>query len=352
MVLFHGDVQPLSGKPWYAVELRSEKTIESTLRRVAKEAPQTFGDHPLELFVPVANRDLGVFELRTSNYIFARSTHFGSLLRLKKITGIVGLMTEGDSNRPSQALTVPDSFVQGLITDAQEECRLRSADLSLGSFVRILDGETRDMCGHIATMANGMACVVIQVKTKQILVETPTRNLLNLSHVAPELQVWYYSPLVAALDGTGEEHLVAPDLAPTEEEFSSSDGLNVEKSQRLGRQQTVTALVKRLIFTGIVKPKEIAKHVVTALRAGQLRPPKNLLIVHGIIKGHITRDWAIKVDPTITSYRDVITTFGQDYRFSVNDIACIDSALGIPYNTGESDPVGQPRLRKRRAAKA
>lgn len=352
MVLYHGDVQQLAGKPWYAVELRSEKTIESTLRRVAKEAPQTFGEHPVEMFVPVAQRDLGVFDLRTSNYIFARSTHFASLLRLKKITGIVGLMTEGDSNRPSQALTVPDSFVQSMIEEAQEEFRRRSSDLNIGSFVRIVDGETRDMCGHVATMAAGMACVVIQAKTKQILVETPTRNLLNLSHVVPELQVWYYSPLVAALEGTGDENLVAPDLAPTEEEFSHLDGLNVEKSQRLGRQQTVTALVKRLIFTGTVKPKEIATQVVAALRAGQLRPPKNLLIVHGIIKGHITRDWAAKQDPTIQSYRDVIARFGSDYRFSVNDIACIDPALGIPYNTGEGDPVGQPRLRKRRVAKA
>ena len=351
MILCYGDTTSLRGKNWYTVELRNEKTVESTLRRVAAALPTIFGTQPVELFVPVGSRDLGTFELKTGNYIFARSTSWEGLLRLKQVTGVVSLSTKGDSNRPADVLSIPVDFVEQMIAAAEEDFRTRSANVDVNSFVRILDGESRDLCGTVTSIYGDMACVTVQVRTKQLIVETPIRNLGSLDHAPDELRVFYYSPWVAALGNTGEEDLVYPDLVSTiraEEEQAEDDGLEAKKSQVLGRQQTVTALVKRLVFTGTHKPREIAAAVVKALQEKRIRQPKNLQIVYGIIKHHLVNDHFRRLHPEIRNYRDVISRMGPDFRFTVDDIAAIDPTLGIPYQTGEAAPNGQPRKRKKR----
>jgi hypothetical protein len=330
MILYYGDISLLKGMNWYTVELRSEKTVESTLRRLANAIPSTFGNDSVEIFVPLAERDLGVFDLSTSNYVFARSKSFSSLLRLKQITGIVGLMTAGDSNRPSQAILVSDDFVQGMILAAEEAFRLRPSDIAEGSFVRILDGETRDMCGEVTTINGSTACVTVQILTKQLVIETPIRNLMSLNHVPAELRVFYYSPLVAALPRTGDEAAILTDLTFAEEEPEEDDHLQAEQGGLLGRQQTTTALVKRLIFKGTIKPMELAREVVSALNAKTVKPPKTLAIIHGIIKARLVEDHFILYDPTLTNYREVVSRMGPEYRFTVEDIAAIDPNLSIP----------------------
>ena len=65
MILHYHDVSPLAGTPWYLLELRSEKTIESTLKRIGKALHSIFRNDPVEIFIPVINRDLDVFELST-----------------------------------------------------------------------------------------------------------------------------------------------------------------------------------------------------------------------------------------------------------------------------------------------
>src|SRR5271168_709498 len=115
MVLEYGDISKLKNKQWFLCELRSEKTIESTMKRVGKALHGIFRHDPVEIFIPVIKRDLDVFELSTGPYIFVRSTSFPALLRLKQITGVVSLVTEGESNRPSKAIAVEDDYVQTLI---------------------------------------------------------------------------------------------------------------------------------------------------------------------------------------------------------------------------------------------
>lgn len=132
MILEYGDTNQLVGQPWFMVELRSEKTIESTMRRVGKAIPSIFRTDPIEIFIPVFNRDLDVFEMKTGCYIFVRSTNFQSLLRLKTITGVVSLVTEGESNRPSKAIKVDDDYVQGIIKDAEEGFRNRAVGIEVG----------------------------------------------------------------------------------------------------------------------------------------------------------------------------------------------------------------------------
>ena len=356
MVLEYGDVTKLKGKPWFMVELRSEKTIEPTMRRVGKALPNIFGPEPIEIFIPVFKRDLDTFEMKTGCYLFVRSTSFSSLLRLKTITGVVSLVTEGDSNRPSKAIKVEDSYVQSIIAEAEEEFRNRALDIEVNSFVRILNGDTRDYCGVVEAIGDGKAIVRITLKTKSILLETPIRNLLNLSHVPANQRVYYFCPLVGELVNEQGVGLIAVDLkmedaTPT----ASSDDNSKEEPKKHSRQKTVTALVKRIILVeNQYDPLTICKQVIDALKTGDIKVPKNYFIIYCIIKDGLMENYFRKIDPKVGNYRDVINKYGKSYKFSAQQISNIDSSLKIPVLSSSEEPLeygadapkrrGRPRI--------
>lgn len=313
------------------------------MKRLGREVGGIFRDEPLEVFIPVQRRDLDVFELGTVQYVFVRSTSFPALLRLKQITGICGLVTEGDCNRPSKAIFVDDAYVQSLISLAEEEHRQRAIGIEVGSFVRILNGECRDFCGVVEVIGDGSAMVRITLRTKYILQETSIRNLLNLPNVPDNRKVYYYGPMVDALfDELGEEvaaALIEEDLhldetMPTVEVLEEQ--AKAEEPKRHSRQRTVTALVKKLVLIeGKHNPMEIAKVVIQNLKSGEIRTPKNLFIVYCIIKDRLMRDYFRKIDPNLKTYRDVIHKHGKEFKFSANQIAKIDPSLEIPVLTQE-----------------
>jgi hypothetical protein len=374
MILEYGPIEKLQGLPWYMVEVRSEKTIESTMRRVGNALHGIFRDEPIEIFIPVVRRDLDVFELSTQVYCFVRgtSTGFPALLRLKSVTGIVGLVTEGDTNRPSKALQWPDADVQKLISDAEEEHRKRAMGIEVGSFVRILNGETRDYCGVVEIIGDGKAVVRITLRTKSILLETPIRNLLNLGEVAPERRVYYYGPLVDQLIKDNPEDgpkLIEEDLhldEPTPQIEVLDEPLPEHEPKKHSRQRTVTALVKKLVMLeNKTNPMEIAKVVVESLKRGDIKAPKNLFIVYCIIKDHLMREHFRKLDPTIKNYREVIHKYGKEFKFSAQQIAALDPALGIPVQSADSEedepiveeptieiPIEQPKKSRKKKAEA
>jgi hypothetical protein len=347
MIITHGDVSKLQGLPWFMIELRSEKTIEPTCKRIGNALPGIFRDEPVEIFIPVFRRDLDVFEMKTQCYIFARSTSFSALLRLKSVTGVVCLVTEGESNRPNKAIPVEDSYVQSVIKEAEAEFRDRGKGIDVGSFVRILNGPTRDYCGHVEISHDGTACVRVDLKTKSLLIETPIRNLLNLSQVPPAQRVFYYCDLVAELAKDGLLNLIAEDLkldetAPTIENVTEGDG--VEEPRRHSRQRTVTALVKRMILIEKeYNPMKIAKAVVLALKKKEIKAPKNLFIVYCIIKDNLLKNHFKLLDPKLTNYREVVHKFGKQYKFSHTEIAKLDPNLGIPLVTLEVCKDGRSR---------
>jgi hypothetical protein len=323
---------------WYMVELRSEKTIESTLHRLGISIPAIFREAAIELFIPVSKRDLNLFELNTGNYLYVRSKDFRKLLRLKTITGIVGLATYGDSNHPSQAIKVENTFVQEQIAMAEAEWMNRASTIVVGSFVRIIDGDMRDWCGGVTHVHDGTAVVRVDLKTKFLLVETPVRNLLDKSDVPNNLRVFYYGDLVEGLAAEGLDYLVAEDLTFEEDPGYVDDGLEAPAPTRHSRQQTVTALVKRLIVTGNHDPRSIGIEVLAALKAGSLKRPKNLSIVHGIIKSRLILDYYRLLDPSIANYRQVVEKFGSECRFSLNDLAALCTEIDLPLTT-EGDPT-------------
>jgi hypothetical protein len=360
MILQYGDTSKLKG-PWYLLELRSERTVESTLRRIGKSVPNLFREEALEMFIPVFKRDLDVFDLSTGPYLFVRSTSFPCLLRFKTITGVVSLVTEGDSNRPSKAIKVEDSYVQSVIANAEEEFKNRAIGIEVGSFVRILNGDTRDYCGMVEAIGDGKAIVRINLKTKSILLETPLRNLLNLSHVPINQRVYYYCPLIESLVNEQGEvglDLIKEDLKleeiipPIQEEISKPE------SPRHSRQKTVTALVKRLILIeGQHDPMIISEKVIAALNGGDIKIPKSYFIIYGIIKDHLMRDYFRNIDPSITNYREAIGKYGKKYKFSAQQISSIDPNLKLPLlsrggsyaasvNNGQNVPKKRGRPRK------
>ena len=347
MIITHGDVSRLKGHNWFLIELRSEKTIEPTMRRIGNALPGIFRDEPVEIFIPVFRRDLDVFEMKTQCYIFVRSTSFSALLRLKSVTGVVCLVTEGESNRPSKAIPVDDTYVQQIIHEAEDEFRDRGKGIDVGSFVRILNGPTRDYCGVVEIVNDGQACVRVDLKTKVLLIETPLRNLLNLSDVPAAQRVFYFCDLVKELAQEGRLDLIAEDLkldesSPDMENVTEGDG--IEEPRRHSRQRTVTALVKRMIL--IEKeydPMKIAKAIVLALKKKDIKAPKNLVIVYCIIKDNLLRSHFKLVDPKLTNYREVIHKYGKQYKFSANDIAKLDLNLGIPIVTVEVCKDGRSR---------
>jgi len=268
------------------------------------------------------------------------------------------LVTEGDTNHPSKAIMTPDPFVQSLIKECEKAFYERARGLKTGDFVRIIDGETRDYCGFVEVMQGGVACVRVNLKTKSILVETPVRNLLNLSHVPPEERVFYYGPVVSQLlkDDPANKSLIAEDLKISEEEALSKSlpeiqqAVNSDEPRRYSRQRTITALVKRLVNDGVNNPMQIAKTVVESIKRKDIKTPKNLFIVYCIIKDNLMKNYFKKINPKLTNYREVIHTYGRAYKFSANQIAKIDPALDVPVFTIEPAKDGrsrEARLRKK-----
>jgi hypothetical protein len=343
MVLEYGSVEKLKGKNWFMCELRSDKTVEPTMKRLGREVGGIFRSEPLEVFIPIQTRDLDVFELGTVQYVFVRSSSFPALLRLKQITGIVGLVTEGDCNRPSKAIPVEDVYVQSLISQAEEGHRKRAIGIEVGSFVRVLSGECRDFCGVVEVIGDGSAMVRVTLRTKYILQETPIRNLLNLSHVPENRRVYYYGPMVDKLfDELGEEEaakLIEQDLhldetMPTVEVLEEQ--AKADEPKRHSRQRTVTALVKKLVLIeGMHNPLDIARAVIQSLKTGEIKATRNLFIVYSIIKDRLMKDYFKKQDPSLRTYRDVIHKYGKEYKFSANQIAKIDPEVKIPVLTQE-----------------
>ena len=350
MVLEYGNVSSLKGMHWYLMEIRSEKTIESTMKRVGKALHGIFRNDPVEIFIPVIERDLDIFNLSTGPYVFVRSTAFNALLRLKQITGVVSLVTKGESNRPSDSINVEDSYVQTLIAQAEEEHRKQALGIEVGSFVRILNGETRDFCGTVEMLGEGRAVVRVTLCTKSILLETPIRNLLNLPRVPDNQKVYYYCQLIGDLVKDNPEmlKLIKEDLRTEEDEIPSTeisiDHQTAADPVRHNRQRTVTALVKRLVMIdGQHNPMEISKAVVTAIKKKEIKPPKNLFILYCIVKDRLMKDYFKKIDSSLHNYREVIKKFGREYKFSANQIYNLDPNLGIPVATQDICRDGRSR---------
>jgi transcription antitermination factor NusG len=196
MILTFGP-RPTTDK-WFMLEASNEESVEATISRIARAIPALFRREGIEVFVPIQKRDLHVLELKTGAYLFVRSTSFPCLLKLKSVTGCMGLVTKGESGRPADAIQVEDSYVQGLIRDAQREAKRRCEGIRIGSFVRVIDGETRGFCGRVESLAlnKNLARVRIKLASRTVRLTTALVNLLNLPRVPKANQMYYYCSIM------------------------------------------------------------------------------------------------------------------------------------------------------------
>jgi hypothetical protein len=335
MLLNYGSVEKLTGLPWQTIEVRTLR--EYTFRRIAAALPGLFRAEPVQIFIPVRRRDLGIFECDTANYVFVRSTGNKVVGRLKTITGVVGLLTTDGSNRLSKVIKIDDGYVQGLIQDTEAYFR-RDQGIEVGSFVRILSSRVRDYCGTVEEKDGEAVVVRVSLKSKSLMVETTIYNLLNLSHVPAEQRVWYYSALVDQLGQDGQADLVAPDLQMDPEQIFVP---RQPKEAAFNRQTVSTLMVKKLIDLGVVDPLIIAKKVLRAMREQKIKPVKNLYILYVIIKDNLLKRHYVKEKP-FTDWREVCRAH-PEAKFGVEDLEKIDPELGIPLTTAEKCMDGRSR---------
>jgi transcription antitermination factor NusG len=348
MILTYGDVALLDETPWYALELRSNKTAEETIKRIGKAMPSIFKNDPAEVFVPIQNRDLDKFELMTECYIFARSVDVNRVSKLRQILGVVQIASKNDVQRPSHYLKMPNDYVQELIKQCEDAHYQRPMNVSVGSFVRIIDGHTRDFCGTVLSMNSESCCIRLTLKTKEIVVETPICNVVDLSFIPEHLRVFYYSDAIQEtvkdLDADEAIELLAVDRvcnlddafrAPSPAVTSAPAPVKKAEGTKTPRSRvfTVTAFVTRQIFGGCKDVHELVNRTTAALNAKQLRPPKNLTILWHAIKTAVLAE-IFKDDAKIKTYQDVLDEYGDDWKVSMKTLE--EQVPWLPVKTGEA----------------
>jgi hypothetical protein len=300
MTLTHHDTKRIKAKDWLVFELRNENTAEGTMRRVCAEIPGIFREHPVEVFVPVGARDLGVYGLMSGPYFYARTDHIDGACRMRSITGVAALVTSDGGTSPKRALRVEQAYIDDMRERSRRERDARCAGIGRGSFVRIMDSEYRELCGHVE-LVRGSRCVVkVELLTKQVFVETPLRNLLRLDHVPLERRVFYHCPLVEEMEEKDEGELQS-DLHTSEQDLEDPEP---PPQPRAGRNRHGGWLVSRtcrpytegLCAEQGATPASVADALCAALAGGHVRTPKNLSIAYAIVKAewmkaHPASEW-------------------------------------------------------------
>jgi hypothetical protein len=332
---------------------------------VGRALKDIFGPDPATVFVPVIARDLDTFTLMTECYIFIRSDNPTKVGRLRRITGVQAVMAEADSTRITKFIQVEDSYVQSLIKQCWDVHYLRSKSIKESSWVRILDGETRDMCGTVVAIVGDRVMVQIDMKTKPVLVETSLHNLLDLSHVPVAHRVFYYSgPVQQFLEdqGVDAEAAIATDLNYDEDEvrafLGQEDAPPPPPITYLGpssarthtsREQTATRLITSLIQGGEKDVRVLLTKTVEAIRGRSIKTPKTATILWHVLRQAVITHMFPEASG-VKVYSDVIAKFGSSYRLTPKDVLMAIPELplrplaGIKVTETTSAPVPDPFL--------
>ena len=327
----------IAASHWYMLELRSERTSEETIKRIGKALKRSFLTEGAELFVPVITRDLDTFILLTECYIFVRADDVQKIAKLRQVTGVHGVVSKGESLNPSKFIKVEDVYVQELIQRCWDAHNARASAIRVGSWVRIIDGQTRNYCGLVVSIYGNRTMVKVDVKTKVLTIETSLHNLLDLSDVPEAHRVFYYSdPVKKFLEDYGPEAeaQLKQDLVYNETEARAfllpASGLPTNPSQaspleeviqHISREQTPTRFVKSLVEGGERDTQTILTKTVAAIRAGTIRRPKNALILWHVIRGAIVKVLApVPVEGKTVTYTKLLEGFGLSFRLFPSDV--------------------------------
>lgn len=331
MILYWGDPATINTKQWYVMELRSERTAEEILKRVLQALKPTFRDEAVEVFVPEERTRENSFALLTENYVFVRSDNSAKVGKLRKVTGVQGMVSKDDSARVSSFLKVDDDYVQSLMEKVHEARIRRGAAIKDGSWVRVLDGWDRDLYGHVQSVAGDRAVVRIDLKTKLWFVETSIYNLLDCSDIEPRFRVFYYGPSVERMIDEDPDHaaeMLKDDLFHDESAVQAwlygSDSeakptpVPQEAAAKTSRERTPSRFVRSLIQTGEHDVRKLLLLMVDAIRQGHLRCPQTTTILWHVIRTEMLRH--AFPDETFKNYTDLVNRKGEQYRLVPADV--------------------------------
>jgi transcription antitermination factor NusG len=314
MLMVYGDVTQIKDKEWYLLELRSERTLGPSLKRLGKHLITHFDEKPVEVFIPIHRRDHENFELLSDCYVFIHSDAYEKVRSLRSVVGVAALLAN-ETNR--KLIKVEDSYVRELIEEARDRFNLSRSQVHEGSFVRILDGESRDYCGLVLSMDNSRAQVKIILKGRVLLVDTPLGNLLDLGEVPESLRVYYYceaintyiteaetqEEMLSRLVELKKDRIEESIINRNTEILSHLSSKNIKKHR--SRYETATALVRRLVLAGEKDMIRLARITLDSIKSDEIKRPKTEHIIYSIIKRNMV-DVVYKDDPKVKTFRDVL----------------------------------------------
>jgi len=198
MILQQGEITRLDGRPWAAVELLSDLRLEEVVLHIGRWAKAALAGRPFQLFFPIQARTLAGVQMLTP-YLLVRSEDLNDLRDLQGLYGVWGLKTDTPSgldnkHRHAQVTEIPDAFVQEVKRKALEEAKKWSEGIRLHSFVRILVGNERMLCGKVTGLKNGTALVEVEMRSRKLEVEIPRCCLENLDELPKKQRSYFYVP--------------------------------------------------------------------------------------------------------------------------------------------------------------
>jgi transcription antitermination factor NusG len=338
MLMTLGDVSTIKDPQWYILELRSERTLGPTLKRLGKHILITF-DKPVEVFIPILRRDHENFNLLSDCYIFVHSDSYERVRGLKSVVGVATLLIDDINRKP---IRVEDSYVRNLIAEARLRHRESMQSIHTGSFVRILDGENRDYCGTVLDLGHNRAQVKVVLKGRVLLVETPVGNLLSLDHVPEDRRVYYYCDVVDNFVDDDPEALeeLKKDLVEESSTFRNTEVLTnlipKKVKKHRSRYETVTALVRRLITEGEKDMVKMTMKIMDAIQSDEIKKPKTAHVIYSIIKRNMV-DVVYKDNNKVKTFRDVLRITKSPFCLDLIEKEAAKRGIQFNKESGEVD---------------
>lgn len=189
MLIQQGKTAKLDGLPWAAIDLASDTRIEEVVVHISRWAHAALSGRPFQLLFPVKSRDLDGVDM-FSPYLLARAENLSWLSSMQSIYGVHGLI-DGQNGK---ILEIEEKFVRQVMINSKLAAMAWSAKIGNGSFVRILFGSERMLCGTVEQIHNSTATVQIQLRLRTVRVRVPVRALKNLGNVPVEQRTYFYAP--------------------------------------------------------------------------------------------------------------------------------------------------------------
>jgi hypothetical protein len=185
MLLTQGKTKGFDKLPWAQLELASDARLEEIVLHLVRWVRKR--DEAFRILFPIETRDLGGVVLFYPN-ILIQCRDLRVLKDIRTVMGVQGVTMANEST----PLEIPSSFGEQMIAKSEQVSEGWSDGIKKGSFVRILLGERRMLCGNCISVDRGIADIRISLTTRNLRVRIPVRALLKLE-IPKEKRRYYYN---------------------------------------------------------------------------------------------------------------------------------------------------------------